>query len=680
MLWATEMTKEFFTDIETFAGLLASFRELSPTAPVWYLGYEERWRILSELLLGHPLIREGKRPRDFPSDKTGRNILQAITSLQSRHVRPWSGLPPTRVCDFGTWIYAFAIAIEGSIADDSNSDSKQETYHAATLIVVWQILSILHLHDKSGCRDHLLGALGISTREANALGTLVDSQNLDPGKFPLKRAPVTKCAAEAAFLAASAMDSAQLLGELGFNRNSWRFALEKVLDRPFWILSIKASQVQKYIGKAKNFQMARGASAWVTQSLSSVRELFHDAKSNPCSVPANWLLLSDTDAIVKFVCFEEPDILDICKWTREILTFTWLSKAGLQSANPRLHDLLRSHESLFAKQNEVLSCLPDFGIQASKKLSLRQFSMLPDTYGLPGTDSQSPDMRHYLSFAQSGNIDVECAKVEGESPLIPEGSVPWLFGRKGNPKTSWCSIVWSLAGRSYGTQTSCGMADLLGLGFVPVKRLHSDWLQGLGEESVLVGYLMIDGDNIGQLFRKSSALRGLTISLRLFAEIFERLLAGTRCIIEAWSKVHGIKQVPILPIDLIYIGGDDLLCIIPGHFLESFLDGFSKPLRLGVVETFTGAMITIDPFAPKLGVEMESVAGSILPKALAVAKAISKGYTQDVVQSHMENLRRSATDYGCDIEISTESAASSLNINCHVFHLVARPSSRLLSI
>ena len=84
--------------------LVEALREGATEAPPWYLSHGQRWRWLVETLMGHPLIRGGQRPRDFPAVPGGRQAVACAVELQAHTIHAWGSIPPTLQAPFGTWL------------------------------------------------------------------------------------------------------------------------------------------------------------------------------------------------------------------------------------------------------------------------------------------------------------------------------------------------------------------------------------------------------------------------------------------------------------------------------------------------------------------------------------------------------------------------------------------------
>ena len=98
-----------------------------------------------------------------------------------------------------------------------------------------------------------------------------------------------------------------------------------------------------------------------------------------------------------------------------------------------------------------------------------------------------------------------------------------------------------------------------------------------------------------------------------------------------------------LPVELVYQGGDDLLCLLPHALLGAFLDGFSKPKLIPAARTFTGAAIIVPDDLAGQGPKIPFLAARLVPEALEWAKHKSRGLPTGKLE---RKLRQEASRFG----------------------------------
>jgi hypothetical protein len=639
--------------------------------PLWELDHLRRWRLLAETLMGHPPVRGGQRPRDFPADAATRRFLGAIVALHRARVSPWDRIPEDLNCSFGSWLYAYCILIEGSIHREPELRNRHELGRVATLMLGWQVLRALSLAKDEGSYYYFISLLGLSTNEARSLVEQCSQELARDSSCCIRDSVAVRAAAEAALLAASSSDQGAVAAKGSKAlRAEWSLVIDELLHRDLWLVSIKAEKVQRYIERAQGLRMARGASAWVAQSLAIVRDTIANTSVAGPHSNSGMLLLSDVDAIVYLACFEEPDLGAIRSGLRRRLVAAASQRVQLRQLKPRLAQLL--DHSVSSDQVDDLLCLPDFSIQASQRLDLLALHTqpaMPSSQRAASAAVSRPYRRAHLRFKRGGADAGNCLYVRGERGIVAERDVPWLRGRAGNPLISWCGLIWSLAASSHGMLSSSGLCQALGLPPLPAKQLHKDWISKLDATDDAMVYMALDGDGVGRAFAARPVAERFSGGLEVFNAMFAGLVAGTRHAIEHWQHAHSGRAISMIPVDVIYFGGDDLVCMLPEPLLDPFLQGFSGAATSDLVRTYTGAVLSVRPVRRTHGPQLEAAARMLLPKALAAAKAWSKSQVRMYVR-YVDALGRHAAALGLEVKLSPDCCSPAPTVRALKFDLI----------
>ena len=98
--------------------IVKTLQDGASQVPPWFLSHSQRWRRLLSTLMGHPLIRGGQRPRDFPSDPAARRAVSSAVGLHRSDLPCWNAKFRDRspYVRFGDWLHAYALLVEGEAA------------------------------------------------------------------------------------------------------------------------------------------------------------------------------------------------------------------------------------------------------------------------------------------------------------------------------------------------------------------------------------------------------------------------------------------------------------------------------------------------------------------------------------------------------------------------------------
>jgi hypothetical protein len=593
--------------------------------PVWHLAPHERWSLLRDTLLGHVQLRGGMRTRDLPLDPTARELVRTALAVQACEYEV-GGTVPAR---FGDWLYLFSTLIEPSLAH--GTDESDRLAHDAVRQCILELRRALGLSDVSfadSCSIHhrLLGVLGLSRQEW---------QRLDASEGPCDHA---RWAARvgARVCAAWRTPSRRSLQAKGADVRSWAIVAigaqshqHELVD---WlaaqrrvIATLKVVDVQQYLHRARFHWAMRGASVWCGHALAFARDLI--------AMSDGGLLLSDSDALVSLIF---PADTAPPRAMLDEVAKAWSSVDSFVERFPRLAPYHPGQSGRAGDVRESLSSLPRLSLRFSAPASLLDLCVArvcPDTaadvvvgwnppVGTPDA-STTPDAR------QSVIPKVPCNFVSGDDACV-SSAPPWHGERRATHPQSygWTALCWSLCGTTMRTHWHHGIcAELKRDDYSMMDVQYGGWLSQLGLKDESLVFIKLDGDGVGTRFQETSVPSRPLVGLALGRLVLARLIAATRRVIEA----HDARSLPrYLPVDLVYVGGDDIFVCVPGCYVAPFLQGFGGPVRAAHSTPWRSvpfSYIAISlPHRSQLAVQgRHSDSTKIHAASLAAAQALSPG-------------------------------------------------------
>jgi len=621
--------------------LLGVLQAGATPVPPWHLGHPARWHWLVDTLMGHPLVRGGQRPRDFPADPAGRRAVEVAVALQALPLQSWNlhRVPKDAHWRLGSWLYAFVLLMEGGVVRRDPGHADQH-FHEGILWVILQILRGMGKGaDDSACQA-LLAALGMGLWDAGPLMEPALSRWGSTCHLGQQQDNLVAAAAEGAALVAC-LEDAQTRGA---QHEPWLVAknplTRALLDQTgVWLVTLKTCRVQAYIERAQDVWVTRGASVWAAQALAFAREeLLGGFREHERTGIPTLRLLADVDALTRFTCFEAPDCgvlkTHLRKRVRKLWSAVGLANGALGRRYPRLTEFLKAlpERDRAAATTALSNCLPEFSIEVSgpfrlTDLCLRRPPQSEEEVKIARTRVRSRS-RLILKFPSVRAVGPPCAFVAQDRALAHKNAVPWMHPEQLPRMIGLTGLVWSLAGATFRMHTSQGLAEMLGLTGTALRSGTFEWLGEFGDAGREVAYLKLDGDHVGETLRRLPMLRALGAGLELHLRTFAGLRSGIRSAqrwLEEQEPDPGCARRTSLPVEVIYQGGDDLLCMVPKALLDPFLRGFAAPGRILAAPTFTGVAITLPGALTRQGSPVPFLVAQLVPLALEWAKNRSRG-------------------------------------------------------
>ena len=621
-----------------FASLIEALRSGATSAPPWHLNHRERWTWLTETLLGHPLHQPRQRPRDFPADPVGRKVVDAAIDLQKRQLATWNShrVPRGQTWYFGAWIFPFCMLVEGSVLQ-KYPEQAEANAHKATLWVIHQILRAHGAGSDDAACQQLLAGLGLGLSDG---GPLVNPPLSRWGsEFYLDQRSddeIAACAEGAAWLALIMKQAPTKEGAAPPTLKN-PVARRILEETKVSVVTVKTIKVMPYLRRAQNLWAVRGASVWAAQVLAEAREALQGGTTRGEAAPPRLMLLGDVDAQAQFAAFQVPEGRHLSRQIRQHFQSVW-SERGVRSGIfdryfPRLGSFLSSIPPVQRAQaiKDIRSCLPKISIQINppktlQQLCTRQTSRSAKLRKEPSRPAlESGATCHILSLGSYSSSMAGCHFVAGSRGLFDENEIPWLHQDKRQRRIGWTGAVWTLAGSTYRMHASHGLVAMMHRPGMALLNNHEEWIAGLTPEDHSVAYLKLDGDHVGAILKDLPLVAALMAGLRIQPRVFQGLRSGLGSVLktihcgETSSSGKSAHMKP-MPMELVYQGGDDLLCILPNSLLPNFLEGFATPSKIHASPTFTGVAVIVPGHLATLGPSVPFLVAQLIPPALEWAK------------------------------------------------------------
>jgi hypothetical protein len=560
---------------------LDTLRQAAVDVPAWHLTESERWKLFRDVLFGHARVRGSLRPRDLPLDTACRRITDTTSRIHS--MAGYADAYGT--ISFRHWLTYFSLLnLPGS---PSNKPVPLDASQQLCCVILELVIALLGqvpagraVEEKLASHpfaQRLIGVLGLSRQEWEKLYDLY-------GKDATRAPRQVLLARFAALVTATPCPPQRNHFQTA---EEWRAALAAKLDQPgfrvhpgeakhallnalearlFVLTTLKPSAVQSYIAQGKHHWNFRGASAWCSQTLGVARDLFVDF--------ADGLLSSDSDAIVAAWLPAVDSSANLNDRLHQSISRFWSLQRGpgtLQERCPRLAEWLERELCSASPDGSgiaalTLEQLPGFEVRCKEPWSLLEICV----HRLPEEEKgKSESTRRRVA-----NIESECAHATGH-PAIFTTYPPWLQPDGGRRPVGVAAIAWSLCGTTYRTHSHEGLCESLGEHDLSLQSVHhGEWLKTLSLENSRLTHLKIDGDGVGRRFREAALADFPWLSMELARLMQSRLTEGVRSALTEHRRKFPGLQVLTLPVDVVYLGGDDLYICVPWDLAEYFMGGF----------------------------------------------------------------------------------------------------------
>lgn len=561
--------------------IISALHQASVPVPTWHLAEWDRWCLFRDFLFGNMRVRGSLRPRDLPLDSICMQVLDAATLVHS--------LPPypveNGIISFRHWLTAFCLL--NSVAMDK--DSKRRLVPSQQLAcVVMELVAAMHHAEpaenippqslaKHPFTQRLIGVLGLSQQEWDSLWQRCHEDTAKRSVSLARFAALVMAIPDPPQIANGDLltwreELAHKLRQDGFpeaHAEKKRATLASLDERRCKLATLKISGVQSYIARGKNHWNFRGASAWCSQTLGVARDIFLDASDG--------LLSNDSDAIVAAWVPESSDETTLNGAVKSSMKQLWsLTSDGSASMSqhfPRLTEwLMREITALRVDDPHCAPLdatqLPEFSVRCKGPWSLLDICV----QRLPKEEKK----RRVADVPSPAADEVtECAQVIGHPPVF-SSYPPWLHSHEGQRRVGVAAVAWSLCGTTYRTHSHEGLCEAIGDRQLRLQSVHhGEWLTSLSMPDSQLTHLKLDGDGVGERFREQPLADATLLSMELARSMQHRLIAGVReALADHKRRYPGLENRP-LPIDVVYLGGDDLYVCLPWDLVDVFLAAFA---------------------------------------------------------------------------------------------------------
>lgn len=580
----------FLTVFEDVLGLVSA-----PTR-IEFLDYEQKWRLLIQVLLGHPPIRGGNRPRDFPVGHHHERALLLANTLCEARVGYHSG-KQIRMQANGTyslydWCVAFSLLSLGE--EDQNGfrfririaleklrdvlftseEDRRDFFDRTNLLLGLRFPETEHVKPHTSLFKNIEKLSDMSAIAA-MLTSICTPEKSGEGDL-LDLASSAKCMRIFDLISPDPPDNPHR----SYKQKSYLEILGELAQQRLWLISIKGKKIQSLLDQCKLSYIRRGASAWCSQSLAMLRD---ELLKTPLPEHPP-MLLSDSDAVVTLVTSDPVDATTVVKMTGEIISRSVQSDGSLAARYPKLkmwrdqaeNELV--HNGVDAPAPVLARVYPDIAVQV-QETNLLEMSLDCQRwfqgYKYLISSAAKEQIGVFQDREPAGAEEPGCSGLLNASPYRDEAFwvPPWYDHHK--ERFSWEAIAYSMAGSVYRMTVDRGLADEVEniCGHINVRKLWNQRCQELLDAKVIesprMSLVHIDGDSVGRLFIETPSLSRPKYGIGLESSLRARFAGAVRALV-------AMKSLPILPTDLLYLGGDDLMLRLPTDLFADFAEAFSK--------------------------------------------------------------------------------------------------------
>lgn len=520
-----------------------------------------RWKLLTELCLGHARIKNG-RSRDYPFF-TARSLN---TKLSLHFIRErkafYPGINSEKIVTFTQYDMLVSLVLLELSEQKSfplNSLAEEEHYSIALNVLVNELFSDSETTEK----DRISRLLGIS-----GLGEDATRASSQYKKDYIRFAHVIT-ALSTHHQALQGLTKSEAKAFLVEEYQLRPKDIARLNDLAIDLIVIKTKQVQTFIDRCKLPFIQRGASYWCSQILARCRnkvEAIHNKRS---------LILTDCDSVSIQAVGEAREAEQIkelleAEFTDPVLK-TRISEQFIANLYPRLLPYYRE-----AKQQQLntVEALPNLDIDR-RHYSL--FDFIVERSALSDFCLETSKGLESLRFQSKPFHEGNCSGRHGDTTFKNKPfAIPSWFNKRKGEAYGWPSTVYSLVGMSYKQVTNSVITQTLSelvKKDIQVPRSHKELLSSGTTKQANLAYIKLDGDGVGKMFTSLSPIHRPSLSIRV--ETFIR-----QCWITTMANLITQYQLDLLPADLLYFGGDDLFCVLPEAYLESFLKVFDEEVKI----------------------------------------------------------------------------------------------------
>ena len=556
--------------------LRSAIESASSNTRIGFLKLEDRSRLLYEILLGHPPVNGGNRPRDYPMGLIHKKALETAGALAEKKnkVKIGNATYEYRLSD----LFAAGDLLRMEAAENL-STTEREDFHWETIRLVLEELdgAFEYEHSQGNLARELQSALVVSPEYAWPSGERKNLRKLAKG--------VIDRAKEAGAIAMLSLQGGErdegmearrerLSGsdetEEG-RRSPLGKATDRLSEKKFVVAEVKAKGVQAFLDRCELPYLRRGASAWCSRTTALLRNRARDWMGGEVAT------LTDSNAVLRLAMPAGDTGTEVTEGALAAQAKKFLegsvSTKGESTALDDAYPMLRPWREQALEElpaAKAMDLFPDLDVRVRVR-SLLELCLDAEAYSTKKSGSRPPNVKFSIPIEEK--VKDPCFGRKGDEAfrkkafVFPPNYVP--KGRK-DERYGWAAAAFGLAGKTYRTTVESALWEELEDPERSVKRglSPSRTLKEMGAEGGLV-LLKLDGDRVGRFFIESPSLSRSALSMHLERNVRERY-------VNAVKRLVAKRELQVLPVELIYFGGDDLECSMPAAFAEDFLTAFAE--------------------------------------------------------------------------------------------------------
>ncbi len=389
--------------------------------------------------------------------------------------------------------------------------------------------------------------------------------------------------------------------------------VESLEQRRVTVVTIRTRHVQNFIYRSQRHYHMRGASVWCSLSLSLLRDALMSVDS---PFGDRVMVLSDSDNGFQLAFGLENDRGEtaddlnarVRAAVRDVLTvFNDGTRTPFHNHFPGLTQWIREAQ---ANGIQLTDALPSYQVEA-ENVSLLDLAT-DETVFKPDYEKSEEGVIKLPSTPVSD--EDECSDRENDRAVFSQ-TPPWHNESQSEGEYGWPTLLFSRVGSSYRMRTQLALGEEVREHDELKASLLSPWFyrrdlkRHFGDEAgnFRISFAIVDGDRIRRRFVERSTLTRPAESAHLASRFYHLWISALRQSLSTGNASKTADRTRILPIDIVYFGGDDIVFLGPEEIVSPIVSAILNsgpddeissdgPAEDGVVAderplTFSGATI-----------------------------------------------------------------------------------------
>lgn len=573
-----------------------------------FMTYEERFWLLGSVLLGTPAIRGGGRPRDFPMGRARATAIR-LTRLLRGCSGVWVGAGQRPNIKDGN-AFDTVLAFQLIVLSPKLPWEMEPRSHKFWRIVIQRLLKIavysvaLHGQSTLGLKEvgsELYSIRGSARYKLDVTRWLrrcydvlaLNSSESDVGKLDMTL-PGQGQANEFRVLPAAAWLSGALArwvpehpgGTFEVAGTPMTNAVEALKAIPIHLSQSKTRKVQGFLAQGRQLSIVRGLSAWSMRSSALLRE-------RQIAERGRSFVVGDSDALVQVAHHWKPPVEKYAERLFEDLRESSVADSlPLIGTFPEIHcTLMREPEALYPPVYASVCTwnMYDFCTQREVYYEDREEEERAARDLLTANLIQGRRRGPNECWGLAGMV----ASKDREGQFL---KMPWRARARTGEVYCGRAMLYSLAGKSWRQLTSEGLRDRLaercelrrpcdegGHPRITARSYAKERMKALSrafggntwmlEDGAPVDHVLVrlDGTRVGSAFVGTAPLSRPGLGCALEGILIDMLLDSLTELLVGMYRDAGIKEW-MVPLDQLYLGGDDLQMIVPTPLLVPWVE------------------------------------------------------------------------------------------------------------